>query len=189
MNTVRKELKRLKHTVGNSMVTMTRLVWVCNINAALFTLRLLDVKGLVISGGRSRPGGQGREKLLCRYFPVIASSTSLSIDAQPIKLTEHLPKNHIFTPNICASVMPTVYRFLPLSFLDLAEQHRWTIQSQLPLLQHSHSGTLDRRFIFYRKSGVRRSWWRVKQIKKFKNPNKSSCKQGRNSLWSEILRV
>lgn len=161
MNTVRKELKRLKHTVGNSMVTMTRLVWVCNVNAALFTLRLLDVKGLVISGGRSRPGGQGREKLLCRYFPVIASSTSLSIDAQPIKLTEHLHKN---TGSLLTSAK--VYRFLPLSFLDLAEHHRWTIQSQLPLLQHSHSGTLDRRFIFYRKSGVRRSWWRAKQIKK-----------------------
>lgn len=92
MNTVRKELKRLKHTVGKSMVTMALLVWVCNVSAALFTLRLLDVKGLVISGGRSRPGGQGREKLLCRYFPLIASSTSLSIDTQPIKLTEHLHK-------------------------------------------------------------------------------------------------
>lgn len=48
------------------------------------TLRLLEVKGLMISEGMSSPGGQGREKLLSRYLPLIASSTSLSINVQPI---------------------------------------------------------------------------------------------------------
>ena len=45
------------------------------------TLRLLEVKGLTISGGMSRPGGHGREKLLSRYLPLIASSTSLPFNA------------------------------------------------------------------------------------------------------------
>ena len=49
-----------------------------------FTLRLFEVKGLTISGGMSKPGGQGREKLLSKYLPLIASSTSLSINEQPI---------------------------------------------------------------------------------------------------------
>lgn len=46
------------------------------------------MKGLMISEGMSRPGGQGREKLLSRYLPLIASSTSLSIKA----LANHIPE-------------------------------------------------------------------------------------------------
>lgn len=46
------------------------------------------------SGGMSNPGGQGREKLLSRYLPLIASSTSLSINAQ---LSDQQAKQHVKT--------------------------------------------------------------------------------------------
>ncbi len=42
---------------------------------------------------------------------------------------------------------------LPLSVLDLAKGHRGAIQGQRRLLQHSHSGTIFRRCIFYRSRG------------------------------------
>lgn len=44
---------------------------------AQFTLRLLEVKGLMTSAGMCRPGGHGTEKLRSRYLPLIASCTSL----------------------------------------------------------------------------------------------------------------
>ncbi len=43
------------------------------------TFRLLEVNGLTVSGGTSIPGGQGRAKVLFRYCPLMASSTTLTI--------------------------------------------------------------------------------------------------------------
>lgn len=44
------------------------------------TLKELEVDGISTSGGKSEPGGHGIEKLLFRYWPLIASSTRLSIN-------------------------------------------------------------------------------------------------------------
>lgn len=44
------------------------------------TLKELEVNGISTSGGKSKPGGHGIEKLLFRYWPLIASSTRLSIN-------------------------------------------------------------------------------------------------------------
>lgn len=77
-------------------------------------MRLLDVKGLTISGGMSRPGGQGREKLLSRYLPLIASSTSLSIKwtiSQENRVLDGLP-------------VATVSQSSPLNLVKMIK-HEW----------------------------------------------------------------
>lgn len=56
------------------------VVWVCVRLRRRRTLRVLEVKGSSTSGGMSKPGGHGKEKLLSRNWPLIASSTSLSIN-------------------------------------------------------------------------------------------------------------
>lgn len=74
---------------------------------------MLEVKGLKTSGGTSRPGGQGREKLESRYLPLMASSTSLP----------HQNQNHSaiqdgsFTRRCCHS-----HRCLALTSLEVMEE-------------------------------------------------------------------
>lgn len=43
-------------------------------------MRVLEVNGISTSGGMSKPGGHGNEKSLSKNLPLIASSTSLSIN-------------------------------------------------------------------------------------------------------------
>lgn len=52
----------------------------------IYTFKLLEVKGLTVSGGIFRPGGQGREKLSSRNLPLIASSTSLQIKTELVSI-------------------------------------------------------------------------------------------------------
>lgn len=86
------------------------------------TFRLLVVKGLKTSGGTSKPGGHGREKLLFKYLPSIASSTNLPIETNIISAKT----KHSFSAN--SSFVS------PLPGFDLTVSHRGTIQGQCPLV-------------------------------------------------------
>lgn len=92
-------------------------------SSCTLTFRLLVVKGLKTSGGTSKPGGHGREKLLFKYLPPIASSTTLQMDT-----------NTPFQQRTNPSFGGNSSLVSPLPGFDLTVSHRGAIEGQRPLV-------------------------------------------------------
>lgn len=105
------------------------------------TLKVFEVNGISTSGGMSKPGGHGIEKLLVRNWPLIASSTSLSIDTTKTT-TNHSSamvrrkRNSTAIPSLnqskCSNSGSSI---TPLSAQHFLEGHLRAVQSELPVLQ------------------------------------------------------
>lgn len=105
------------------------------------TFRLLEVKGISTSGGMSKPGGHGMEKLPFRNWPLIASSTSLSINTTTAYHSSATVREkellQLFLFLICRNEETIRSSISPLSVHHFLEGHLWAVQSELPALQRA----------------------------------------------------